>query len=165
MRIGEVAARSGVPAKTIRFWEEQRLLPEPDRTAAGYRAYGARVLERLTFVRHAQTAGFTLDQIRQVLDIGDSGQAQCRHVTELIQAHLAAVERRIAELEATRRRLRLLARRAAEQDPADCHGYCSILAEAPALRHAAGFRRPRAARRASTLGSRRPGGAPGSHAG
>lgn len=132
MRIGEIAAGSGVPAKTIRFWEEQRLLPPPGRTDAGYRVYDARTMERLTFIRQAQAAGFTLDQIRQVLDIGDSGQAPCEHVGALIDDHLAAVEVRIAELEATRSHLRLLARRAAAQDPADCHGYCAILADAPA---------------------------------
>ena len=128
MTIGEVAARSGVPAKTIRFWEEQRLIPEPRRTPAGYRIYEPSTLDRLTFVRHAQGAGFTLQQIRQVLDIGDSGRPPCRHVGELIHDRLAAVDARITELEATRAHLGVLARRAAEQDPADCHGYCSILA-------------------------------------
>src|SRR5215472_16787460 len=50
-----------VPAKTIRFWEDQRLLPPPDRTPAGYRDYGPGVLERLAFIRHAQAAGLTLE--------------------------------------------------------------------------------------------------------
>jgi DNA-binding transcriptional MerR regulator len=132
MKIGEVAAQSGVPAKTIRFWEEQRLLPEPSRTAAGYRLYEASTIERLTFVRHAQAAGLALDQIRQVLDIGDSGAAPCQHVSDLIAGRLVDVDARIAELVATRDHLRVLAQRAAAQDPAECHGYCSILRSKPA---------------------------------
>ena len=67
MRIGEVAGRAGVPAKTIRFWEDQHLLPPPGRTPAGYRDYGPAILERLAFIRHSQAAGLTLDHIRQVL--------------------------------------------------------------------------------------------------
>ena len=127
MRIGEVAATGGVPAKTIRFWEERGLLPRPTRTAAGYRSYDAAVIDRLAFIRSAQGAGLSLDEIRQVLDIGDSGTAACAHVRELVDGRLASVEARIAELKATRQHLRFLARRAAEQDPAECHGYCAIL--------------------------------------
>src|SRR6266498_3608902 len=104
MRIGEVADRAGVPAKTIRFWEDRRLLPPPARTPAGYRDYGTVVLERIGFIRHAQAAGLTLDAIGQILGIRDGGQPPCAH------DHLAA-----------------LAERAAAQDPADCHGYCSII--------------------------------------
>src|SRR5207245_5497233 len=96
VRIGEVAGRAGVPAKTIRFWEEQRLLPPPDRTPAGYRDYGPGVLERLAFIRHAQTAGLTLEPIRQVLDIRDGGRPPCVHVTALIGRRLGEVESRLA---------------------------------------------------------------------
>jgi MerR family transcriptional regulator, Zn(II)-responsive regulator of zntA len=73
MRIGDVAARAGVPAKTIRFWEDQRLLPPPDRTPAGYRDYGPAILERLAFIRQAQASGLTLTAIRQVLEVRDGG--------------------------------------------------------------------------------------------
>jgi DNA-binding transcriptional MerR regulator len=128
MRIGQIATQASVPAKTIRFWEEHHLLPETVRTAAGYRDYGADVLVRLAFIRHAQAAGFRLDQIRQILEISDAGNPTCQHVAQLIDARLAEVQARIAELEATRGHLRALARRAAEQDPAECDGYCSIIA-------------------------------------
>jgi MerR family Zn(II)-responsive transcriptional regulator of zntA len=127
MRIGAIAQRSGVPAKTIRFWEDEGLLPGTARTPAGYRAYDPNIVDRLGFVRSGQAAGFTLDQIRQVLEIGDSGEAPCEHVRGLIDARLAAVDARIAELEAARSHLRILAQRAVQQDPADCRGYCSIL--------------------------------------
>jgi DNA-binding transcriptional MerR regulator len=127
MRIGEVTTRTGVPAKTIRFWEDRGLLPDPARTSSGYRDYDLGIVERLAFIRHAQSAGFTLEQVRQVLDIGDSGDAPCRHVATLIRERLAQVEARIEELDTARSRLRVLARRAAAQDPADCEGYCSII--------------------------------------
>jgi DNA-binding transcriptional MerR regulator len=128
MRIGEAAGRSGVPAKTIRFWEDRRLLPAPARTPAGYRDYDPALLERLTFIRQAQAAGLTLEHIRQVLDIRDGGQPPCVHVAGLIGRRLAEVEARLAELARARDQLAALAARAATQDPADCRGYCSIIA-------------------------------------
>jgi DNA-binding transcriptional MerR regulator len=131
VRIGALAAATGVPIKTIRFWEEERLLAEPVRTPSGYRQYDAGVVERLSFIRQAQAAGFRLDQIRQILDIGDSGEVPCQHVSGVIDERLAEIDSRIAELEATRARLRTLARRAAAQDPVDCHGFCSIIRPAP----------------------------------
>jgi len=127
MRIGEVAALAGVSAKTIRFLEDEGLVPAPRRTPSGYRDYGPEVVERLAFVRHAQAGGLTLGQIRQVLEIGDSGDAPCEHVGRVVADRLAEVETRIAELAQTRRHLQALARRAAAQDPADCRGYCAII--------------------------------------
>ena len=126
MKIGEAAERSGVPAKTIRFWEDQRLLPAPARTPASYRDYDPAVLERLAFIRHAQAAGLTLEHIRQVLDIRDDGQPPCVHVAGLIARRLAEVEARLAELARARSQLAALAVRAAAQDPADCQAYCSV---------------------------------------
>ena len=137
MRIGELAAHSGVTAKTIRFWEAKGLLPDPARTRSGYRDYDSDTLERLDFIRHAQTAGLTLAEIRQVLQISDTGQPACGHVTDLIHQHLTEVDQRISELEETRLLLNRLADRAAAQNPADCDGYCAILQPPPATRAAA----------------------------
>jgi hypothetical protein len=80
------------------------------------------------FIRHAQAAGLTLEAIRQILEIRDGGQPPCVHMTDLIAQRLAEVEARLAELTRTRDQLVVLAARAAEQDPADCRGYCSIIA-------------------------------------
>jgi DNA-binding transcriptional MerR regulator len=88
------------------------------------------MIERLAFIRRGQAAAMSLSQIRQVLEIGDSGAAPCRHVTELIDARLREVEERLEELEATRALLQELARRAGAQDPAACEGFCSILSPA-----------------------------------
>ncbi len=128
MRIGEIASQAGVPAKTIRFWEDQHLLPQPARTPAGYRDYDPAILDRLAFIRYAQAAGLTLGHIRQVLDIRDGGRPPCVHVTGLIARRLAEVEARLGQLARTRDQLAALAARAAAQDPADCRGYCSIIA-------------------------------------
>jgi DNA-binding transcriptional MerR regulator len=156
MRIGRIAARAGVSAGTIRFWEDQRLLPEPARTTSGYREYEPEVVDRLVFIGRAKAAGFTLDQIRQVLDVGDTGQPACEHVGQLIDARLAEVEARIAELEATRAHLRALARRAAAQDPASCEGYCAIIVAPGAVGASPVSHTPNAARNQSSQAELRP---------
>jgi DNA-binding transcriptional MerR regulator len=127
MRIGQLAEQAGVTTKTVRFYEDERLLPMPRRTPSGYRDYDPGAMERLAFIRDAQAAGLTLRQIRQVLDIRDGGEPPCEHVGRLIENRLVDVEQRIVELEHTRSRLRDLARRTAALDPADCHGYCQII--------------------------------------
>ncbi|MDZ7675494.1 MAG: heavy metal-responsive transcriptional regulator [Acidimicrobiales bacterium] len=143
MRIGELAAQSGVTAKTIRFWEAEGLLADPVRTPSGYRDYHPDVIDRLSFIRHAQTAGLTLAEIRQVLAISDTGEPPCGHVTDLIHQHLTDVDERIRELTETRSLLDRLAQRAADQDPADCDGYCAILQppDSPQRSDAAAIRR------------------------
>ncbi|MGI8793758.1 MAG: heavy metal-responsive transcriptional regulator [Acidimicrobiales bacterium] len=128
LKIGELAGASGVSAKTIRFWEAEGLLPEPARTDSGYRNYEETAADRLRFIRQAQTAGLTLGQIRQILDVSDDGAAPCKHVAAAVAQRLGEVEERIAELEATRRHLRRLGTKAAKQDPALCEGFCSIIA-------------------------------------
>lgn len=127
LRIGELAAQTGVPAKTIRYWEAEGLMPEPERTAAGYRDYIATAADRARFIRRAQAAGLTLGQIRQVLHISDEGTAPCEHVGIVVAERLAEVEARLVELRATRAHLRRLQERAASQDPAACRGLCSII--------------------------------------
>ena len=78
-------------------------------------------------IRDAQSAGFTLRQIGQVLAIRDGGRPPCEHVGELIEDRLSDIDQRIAELEQTRARPTNLARRTRELDPADCGGYCDII--------------------------------------
>lgn len=127
MKIGELAQRTTVTTKTIRYWESEGLLPAPARTASGYRDYDSAAAERVTFIRRSQTAGLTLAQIRQILDVADDGQAPCEHVAGAVAERLTEVDARIRELRATRDHLRSLAARAAEQDPQACEGFCSII--------------------------------------
>ncbi|MGW6358890.1 heavy metal-responsive transcriptional regulator [Streptomyces sp. NPDC055092] len=120
MRIGDLATRSGLTAKTIRYYEQAGLMPAPPRTQGGYRDYPAGAATRLAFIRDAQHAGLTLSEIRGILAVRDSGEAPCGHVSRLIDDQLEEIDRRMADLRDTRTALRGLARRAAETDPASC---------------------------------------------
>jgi MerR family mercuric resistance operon transcriptional regulator len=129
MRIGEVADALGLPTRTIRFYERRGLLPEPDRSANGYRVYHDATIERLRFIRSAQAAGLTLAEIGSVIDVRDGGIAPCEHVGDLLQAKLEDVETRQRELEALERELKSLLKRSRRLDPADCgaRDVCHIL--------------------------------------
>ncbi|WP_129664198.1 heavy metal-responsive transcriptional regulator [Phytoactinopolyspora endophytica] len=125
--IGELARRAGTTAKTLRFYEDEGLIPEPGRTPSGYRDYSPEAVSRVSFIHDAQTAGLALRQIRQILEIRDGGRPPCEHVGELIEQRLAEVAHRIVELEQTRARLQELAQRTRQLDPSECDGYCDIL--------------------------------------
>jgi MerR family copper efflux transcriptional regulator len=129
MRIGELADRSGLSDRALRYYEQIGVLAEPSRTTSGYRDYDEDVLTRIAFVRAAQTAGLTLAEIAGVLDIRERGEAPCAHVEALITTKLEEVDGKINDLEATRDELRSLSRRANELDPADCgeDDICRIL--------------------------------------
>ena len=105
VRIGQLATMTGIPARTIRFYEQSGLLPAPARTPAGYRDYDDSAVGRLRFIRAAQSLDLTLAEIAEVLRIRDSGGPPCGYVTELLTGHLERVERRIAELTALRNEL------------------------------------------------------------
>lgn len=102
MRIAEVARRSGFPAATLRYYEEIDLLPSPERTPSGYRAYDESVLPRLGFIARAKTLGCSLEEIAELMPQWDGGrcapvQDQLR---ELVEAKLGAAKDRVAELTA-----------------------------------------------------------------
>lgn len=120
MRIGQLAERTGVSTKALRFYEEQGILPEPARTSSGYRDYTPAAVERVAFVRQAQTAGLTLAQIRQVLAVRDDGQAPCRHLAGFVDERLEQVDQRLEELAATRRQLLALRQRVQRLEPTEC---------------------------------------------
>ncbi len=133
MRIGELAARTGLTVKTLRFYEQVGVLPEPARRPSGYRDYDAAALARLRFVKAAQAAGLTLAEIGQVIAAREHGGPPCRHVTALLDAHAADLDRRIAELTALRADIRHLRDRADGLDPAACNddAVCHVIPATP----------------------------------
>ncbi len=98
MRIGELAAATGLTAKTIRFYEGEGLLPEPVRTTSGYRVYGEADAKRLDFVLKAKRLGLSLSEIKSVLQLHDRREPTCVHVRTLLEEKLSQVEKAIAEL-------------------------------------------------------------------
>jgi len=120
MRIGELAEASSTTTKTLRFYEEAGLLTAPARTTGGYRDYDPGVVARLDFIRRSRTAGLSLAQIREVLDIRGSGTAPCQHVHDLLQDRLVGLDRQIADLQALRSTVAQLQDAAATVEPASC---------------------------------------------
>lgn len=120
MRIGELAEPAGTTTKTLRFYEQAGLLPEPNRTPSGYRDYDAGVLDLLAFVKAAQAAGLTLAEIREIVHVREAHGPPCGHVAALLDAHAADLDRRIAELTALRGEVGRLRVRACGLDPAAC---------------------------------------------
>lgn len=120
MRIGELAAKADTTTKTLRFYEEQGLLPPSDRTPAGYRDYTSDAVARIDFIHRGQAAGLTLAQIRQIVEIREAGHAPCEHVRDLLDARLSDIERQIAQLAALRDTIAELRENAAHPDPDSC---------------------------------------------
>lgn len=120
MRIGELADMAGTTTKALRFYEDQGLMPEAARTAAGYRDYAPDALARIGFIHRGQAAGLTLAQIRQILDIRDGGQAPCGHVSDLLDARLVDIEQQIFQLTSLRDTIATLRDNAANPEPGAC---------------------------------------------
>lgn len=106
LRIGQVAQKLDLNPKTIRYYEEIGLLPEPKRTVSGYRQYAAPDLERIDFIRRARTLELSLDEIGEVLSFRDQDEAPCPYVLHLIADKIEQVERKIEDLRELRRELR-----------------------------------------------------------
>lgn len=98
MKIGEFAGRAGVAIDTVRYYEKQGVLPPPVRRASGYRSYAEEDVARLRFVRRAKALGFTLDEIRGLLDLSDRREDDMGGLKAAATAKLADVEARIEEL-------------------------------------------------------------------
>ncbi len=114
MRIGELAAELGLNPKTIRYYEEIGLLPEPRRTASGYRAYGDADRQRLRFVLQARAIGLTLAEIREILGLRRRGRRPCEHVLALLDRKVVAIDEQLRALSDVRRELGALREEAAE---------------------------------------------------
>ena len=133
MRIAELARRSGFPAATLRYYEEVGVVPPPERTAAGYRDYDERAVERLAFVARAKQLGCSLDEITELArawDDDECGPVQHR-LRGLVDAKLDETAARIAELTGLSAQLRATAAALAAR-PVDgpCDATCGCTGDA-----------------------------------
>ena len=107
-RIGAVAKATGVSVEAIRYYERLGLLPEASRTPSGYREFPPGVERRVRFIQRAQALGFSLDEIRQLLELRASDAVPTSEVKERVDAKLRAVEAKIADLDHLREALESL---------------------------------------------------------
>lgn len=121
LTVGKLAAAGGVGVETVRFYQRRGLLETPTRDE-GIRRYGTDDLRRLRFIRQAQAAGFTLEEIKELLDL-DASEDRSR-ARELANARVKALDAKIAELGRARDALRKLARECGSASG----GKCPILA-------------------------------------
>ncbi len=113
MLIGELARRTGVNPKTIRYYEEIGLLPSAARSPSGYRQYAEEDVERLELIQNAKALGVALDEIKEVLAFRDRGVSPCPYVLRLLDAKVKEIQDRVRGLRMLAQDLRRLQRAAA----------------------------------------------------
>jgi DNA-binding transcriptional MerR regulator len=106
LKIGEVSKRSGISIEALRFYEKSGLLERPSRTYGGYRVYGEEVLERLAFIKRSQALGFTLDDIKRIIEDARKGQSPCDEVREIVRRRMEELDERLRELQRYRKELK-----------------------------------------------------------
>ncbi len=129
LTIGRVAQVTGVPAKTIRYYEQVGVLPPPSRTAAGYRQYTERCLHRLVFVRRARALGLSVQNLKALVAALDGGRrARVRpRLLALVREHLSVVQRQIADLQDLQAQLEQVRQRLLTRPRTDHTGGCLCL--------------------------------------
>jgi Cu(I)-responsive transcriptional regulator len=110
MIIGDLAKQTGVRIVTIRYYEQAGLLPVPPRTEGNYRTYTAEHVRRLQFIRRLRDLGFTLDQVRELLQLASDRNQACDHVDRITHEHLVTVQQKIRDLQKLASELRRLSR-------------------------------------------------------
>ena len=120
LTIGSLARKTGTKVQTIRYYEQIGLMPEPGRTEGGQRRYAQAELDRLSFIRHARQLGFTLEAIRELLDLSDQPDRPCHEADAIARRQLKQVEQRLARLEALRTELKRMVRECSGGRTADC---------------------------------------------
>ena len=120
MNIGTVAERSGVPPKTIRYYESIGLVRPADRRPNGYRSYSVVDMRTLNFIKRARSLGFSVEEVRDLLDLWHDKTRTSAAVKTLAMRHLEALDRKIEELKSMRKALADLVTRCRGDTRPDC---------------------------------------------
>ena len=144
VQIGKVARATGLSVDTIRFYEKEGLLREPERSEGGFRLYSARDIENLHFIHKAQELGFSLADIRELLLVQDERTEACMHVRDLIESRLGAVRSKIEDLKRLERHLTQALRKCehvlGDGKSGAAHEQCPVLEEIAGSRNGKGKR-------------------------
>ena len=120
LTIGKTSAATGCNIETIRFYEKEGLLPEPQRTQGGHRLYTQEQTERLIFIRRCRELGFSMADIRQLLSLVDGQEVTCERVKTIVEAHLTQTREKLTALRKMERTLFALSRSCDGGDVPDC---------------------------------------------
>ena len=123
LTIGRLAEITGTNIETIRFYEKSGVVPKPTRTAGNYRSYSLTDIDRLAFIKRTRALGFSLDEVRNLLELSSNRQNDCVQVNEIAARHLAEVNLKIADLLALQRELA----RAVDACKGGAVGDCSVI--------------------------------------
>ncbi len=134
LRIGKLAEQAGVNPKTVRYYEQIGLFPAARRAANGYRLYTAADLQRLRFIAKARKIGLSLEEIRDILSLRDSGEQPCKHVVALLGRKVTEVDEYMRALSDFRQELIRMRQEAAENVSEGAH-YCRIIERHEGARH------------------------------
>lgn len=119
LTVSKLAATADVTTDSVRFYEREGLLKPADRGANGYRVFDEQAVERLGFIKGAQTMGLRLREIRELLEVRDRGLCPCRHAEAITRRRIEEVDAAIKGLQAIRRQLLTLANQLPPSDPTD----------------------------------------------
>lgn len=119
MTIGQLAHESNTDAQTIRYYERQGLLAEPERTESNYRVYDQDATERLTFIKRAKEIGFSLKDIKVLLGMADGKVRRCVDIGEFAETRLAKIRSQIADLKSMEKTLSNLVKQCSRSDRID----------------------------------------------
>lgn len=122
--IGQLASACGVPVSTLRYYERAGLLAPPTRSVGHYRLYDQVSEERLHFIRAAQSVGFTLEDVKQLLDYRDRRTAPCREVQGIIEQRMTQLTERLKHLKSLQKELR---RALTECQTDEASGRCVVI--------------------------------------
>jgi MerR family transcriptional regulator, copper efflux regulator len=120
MNIGEVAAETGVTAKSIRYYESINLIPAPERTQSGYRQYSDRDVQTLHFIKRSRGLGFSVAEVAELLSLYQDRERVSAEVKGIVETRLDEIDQKISELESIQSTLRTLADRCHGDDRPDC---------------------------------------------
>ncbi len=118
--IGQLAKIAATKVQTIRYYEQKNLLDEPVRTEGGQRRYYKAALDRLKFIRHGREMGFSLDDIRELLELSDEKSCSCAQVDRIAQRHLEHINSRIKRLKSLQQELKRMLSSCQHGDVEDC---------------------------------------------
>ena len=118
--IGQLSKESGCSVETIRYYEQQHLMPSPPRTDGGHRLYSRELHGRLLFIRRSRELGLSIDAIRELLSLVDGEQLSCERVKAIAESHLADIRAKLRDLRRMERTLGELAAQCSGDDVPEC---------------------------------------------